>query len=158
MTMTRTEILDIWKGFVRNMSDQGAVVPFAHEIESRVRNELLDRLEAAEKECDALRARIEAKENALSDWHYANAHGGWIDNLRVKCDTLDAELKAAHAMALNGVEWRELAQKYEARIEEMERQEPVGEVVHNGESAGLYDILEQGALLYALPGAKGEEE
>ena len=43
-----------------------------------------------------------------------------------------------------------------AKIEQMEKQEPAGEVVHNGESAGLYDILEQGALLYALPGAKGE--
>ena len=41
-----------------------------------------------------------------------------------------------------------------ARIAEMEKQEPVGEVVHNGESAGLYDILEQGTLLYALPGAQ----
>ena len=40
----------------------------------------------------------------------------------------------------------------------MEQQEPAGEVVHNGEAAGLYDILEQGALLYALPGAKGEEK
>ena len=41
-----------------------------------------------------------------------------------------------------------------ARIEAMEQQEPVGEVDHNGESAGLYDILEQGALLYSLPGAQ----
>ena len=41
-----------------------------------------------------------------------------------------------------------------ARIAEMEKQEPVGEVVHNGESAGLYDILEQGALVYSLPGAQ----
>lgn len=41
-----------------------------------------------------------------------------------------------------------------AKIAEMEQQEPVGEVVHNRESAGLYDILEQGTLLYALPGAQ----
>ena len=40
----------------------------------------------------------------------------------------------------------------------MEQQEPAGEVVHNGESAGLYDILEQGALLYALPGAQTQGE
>ena len=41
-----------------------------------------------------------------------------------------------------------------AKIAEMEQQEPAGEVVHNGESAGLYNILEHGALLYALPGAQ----
>ena len=105
----------------------------AEEIER-----LAARLEAAEKsdaesltmyrkardERDALRAKIEAKENALGDWLYANAPGGWIDNLRVKCDAMGAELKAAHAMALNGVEWRELAQKYEAETEAMEKQEP----------------------------------
>ena len=49
--------------------------------------------------------------------------------------------------------YKECAQ-LRARIEAMEKQEPVGEVVHNGESAGLYDILEQGALVYSLPGAQ----
>ena len=80
-----------------------------------------DDLEVVERERDALRARIEAKETALIGWLYANAPGGWIDNLRVRCDTLRAELKAAHAMALNGVEWKELAQKYEAEISAMKR-------------------------------------
>ena len=46
----------------------------------------------------------------------------------------------------------------QAKIEAMERQEPVGEVVHNGESAGMYDILEQGTLLYSLPGAQPAPE
>lgn len=39
--MTKAEVLAIWKGFVRNMSDQGAVFPFANEIASRARNSLL---------------------------------------------------------------------------------------------------------------------
>ena len=74
---------------------------------------MIERLEAAEKERDALRVE-------LNEIRYGTA---------VAHDT---------TKALN------------ARIE------AAGEVVHNGESAGLYDILEQGALLYALPGAKGE--
>ena len=74
--------------------------------------ELLDRIEVAEKERDALRtenaglvddmnllrnnntslrAIIEAKDNALIDWLRANAPGGWIDNLRVKCDAPGAK-------------------------------------------------------------------
>ena len=135
-------------------------------------NELLDRLEAAEKSRDDLLARIEAKETALIDWLYANAPGGWIDNLRVRCDTLRAELKAAHAMALNGVEWRELAQKHESEISAMKRQAPAmwvnsANIVSariNRERGGIGDqhtctetkTAYHDAPLYALPGAKGE--
>ncbi len=42
-----------------------------------------------------------------------------------RLEALRAELKAAHAMALNGVEWKELAQKYEAEISAMKRQAPI---------------------------------
>ena len=89
-------------------------------------SELLDCLDAAEKERDALRAELlDAKETVRELFH-----GAGVANMTIA--TL------------------------QARVEAMEKQEPVGEVVHNGESAALYDILEQGTLIYLAPGAKGE--
>ena len=69
-------------------------------------NELLDRLEEAESDCleqarlngigasreAALMAKLEAAEKTKSDWLRANAPGGWIDDLRVKCDALHAKI------------------------------------------------------------------
>jgi hypothetical protein len=49
--------------------------------------------------------------------------------------------------------WKE-RDALKAEITAMKQQEPAGGVVHNGESAALYDIREQGALLYTLPGAE----
>ena len=79
-------------------------------------------------------------------------------------DALRAELKAAHAMALNGVEWRELAQKYEAEIEKMKQQEPVAWTtqlaLELGSSALGFDACrcnlwgDKGIPLYTLPGAQ----
>ena len=67
--------------------------------------ELLDRLEAAEKErddakaaaenialkLDYLRSKFETAKNAQNDWLRANAPGGWIDNLRIENEALRAE-------------------------------------------------------------------
>ena len=126
--MTPTETAAILRQFNEwRRGDEDIPQPDPHEIGEAIDaaiemiERMRDDLEAVERERDALRARIEAKETALIDWLYANAPGGWIDNLRVRCDTLRAELKAAHAMALNGVEWKELAQKYEAEISAMKR-------------------------------------
>lgn len=89
--------------------------------------------------------RLEAAEKTNSDWLRANAPGGWIDALRLECDYLFA------------------------RIEEMEKQEPV-KIQHrvpfadsNGELVG-YSVWIDGRgfdhwphrSLYALPGAHGE--
>ena len=44
------------------------------------------------RERDALRAELEAAKKNNSAWLYANAPGGWIDNLRVKCEALRARI------------------------------------------------------------------
>lgn len=91
-----------------------------------------------------------------------------LEAAEIERDALRAELKAAHAMALNGVEWRELAKKYEAEIAAMKQQEPVAWVRKLGldlPSVGCVtdlkyrpsDIPESSYIpLYLAPGAKGE--
>lgn len=91
-------------------------------------NEILDRLEAAEKNNSA--------------WLYANAPGGWIDNLRVKCEAL------------------------QARISQVDRQEPVawmcsdkaliqmGYKKFSDTCEGSWNI----PVFAGIPGAKGEEK
>jgi hypothetical protein len=78
----------------------------------------------AADEIECLRAKVEAAEKER-DWHAERC-----EDAMNECDAL------------------------RAKITEMEKQEPAGEVVHNGESAGLYDILKQGTLLYTIPGAQ----
>ena len=69
--------------------------------------ELLDRLEAAEKErddakaaaenialkLDYLRSKLETAEHTQNDWLRANAPGGWIDNLRIENEALRAKVE-----------------------------------------------------------------
>ena len=86
--------------------------------------DVLDHLEAAEKE--------------IESWK------GVAKQLGNDADTLRTHLSFA----------KDELNRLRTKIAEMENQEPVGEVVHNGESAGMYDILEQGTLLYSLPGAQ----
>lgn len=88
---------------------------FQKEANPAAVSEILDRLESAESDAleqarlngmgsereAALMAKLEAAEKAKDDWLYANAPGGWIDNLRIKCDAL------------------------RAKVAEMERQKPV---------------------------------
>ena len=104
-------------------------------------NELLDRLEAAES--DALRARIEAAEELVRELQRNLSSGMW----RVL---------------------REENEELRARIEEMEKQEPVAQVgVHKtGGNAGIawsarplneFDslpLLREGDRLYLAPGAQ----
>ena len=85
-------------------------------------HELLDRLEAAEKERDALRAAVRHEADCVE------AATAEIDELR-------------------------------AKVEAMERQEPVASVwrCDNGHIHGSCErTLPMGTKLYALPGAKGE--
>lgn len=77
-------------------------------VQTAQMSELLDRLEAAEKErdnvkaaaenialkLDYLRSKLETAENAQNDWLRANAPGGWIDNLRVKVKQMDAAFES----------------------------------------------------------------
>ena len=156
---------------------------FQKEANPAVINELLDRIEAAEKErddakaaaknialkLDYLRSKLETAENAQNDWLRANAPGGWIDNLRIENEALRAEVihikevefpRKAQAVA-DG--WRGKCERLEARIEAMEQQEPVAHVwrCDNGHIHGSCEkTLPMGAKLYALPGAQtqGEEK
>ena len=75
-------------------------------------NEILDRLEAAEKErddakaaaenialkLDYLRSKLETAEHAQNDWLRANAPGGWIDNLRIENEALRAKVERMEKM------------------------------------------------------------
>ena len=118
--------------------------------------ELLDSLGAAEKEVAHIKeVEFPRKVRAVAI--------GW----KTKCARREQERDALRAELLDAKETvRELFHgagvanmtiaTLQARVEAMEKQEPVGEVVHNGESAALYDILEQGALVYSLPGAQPE--
>lgn len=107
--------------------------------------ELLDRLEAAESDAleqarlngmgsereAALMAKLQAAEKTNREWLRANAPGGWIDNLRIENEALRAEVihikevefpRKAQAVA-DG--WRSKCERLEAKIAEMEKQEPV---------------------------------
>ena len=112
-------------------------------IQAADMDEILDRLEAAEKErddakaaaenialkLDYLRSKLETAKNAQNDWLRANAPGGWIDNLRIENEAL------------------------RAKVEQMERQElGYRERCTPSSPAGGSNRFP----LYALPGAKGE--
>ena len=106
-------------------------------------SEILDRLEAAEKERDALRAKVEGVEDERI-----------IDERRI------ADLMAD----LNRVGHENDALR--AKIEAMEKQEPVAEIGQQytllfAGSGSITEVVKSHGLkigdkLYALPGAKGE--
>ena len=166
-------------------------------VQTAQMSELLDRLEAAEKErdyakaaaenialkLDYLRSKLETAENAQNEWLRANAPGGWIDNLRVENEAAEKERDAVRkladrlALALNTSNHERDALR--AKVEAMERQEPVWwqtrtRPTWNDGTWGpwrkcseeyaqdiqktplLHDWLYEARALYALPGAKGE--
>ena len=116
-------------------------------------SELLDRLEAAEKERDSYKlAFIEYSEKTewvqrgVNDGTVSAKYLGW-HRADVMSDLLSAAEKERDALR--------------AKIEAMERQEPVACVwrCDNGHIHGSCEqTLPMGAKLYALPGAKGEEK
>ena len=100
--------------------------------------EMIERLETTENDAAHQKALADSALRVAEGWE--RKCGELRVALRHEADCLEAAKAEIDALR--------------AKIEAMERQEPVGEVVHNGESAGLYDILEQGTPLYALPGAQ----
>lgn len=104
--------------------------------------ELLDRLEAAEKERDALRAKIEAAESDA------------------------AHLQALAESALRVAKgWEDKCNELRARIEHMEKQEPVASVRINGITGNPsvdfipgHEHLHHGSRLYLAPGAQFEQK
>ena len=120
---------------------------------------LAARLEAAEKERDALRVE-------LNEIRYGTAVAhDTIKALRSKIEAAEndaAHQKALAASALRVAEgWERKCGELRAKIEAMEKQEPECEVVGQVHNV-LYEVrtlkydLPAGTKLYALPGAKGE--
>lgn len=99
-------------------------------------NEILDRLEAAEKERDALRAEV----------------------IHIK----EVEFPRKAQAVADG--WRGRCERLEAKIAKMEQQEPVAEWIENRFHQYPQLVWNEkyrvdiGDKLYALPGAKGEEK
>lgn len=135
-----------------------------------------DCVEACKSEIERLRAKLEAAEKTNREWLRANAPGGWIDNLRIENEALRAEVihikevefpRKAQAVA-DG--WRSKCERLEAKIAEMERQEPysyIYEYVNPIDGSPVWRNVpgywnaqypRSSKPLYALPGAKGEEE
>ena len=104
--------------------------------------ELLDRLEVAEKERDALRAELDNIKQVEFQRRVEKVAEGW----RGKCDRLEKERDALRA-----------------KIEEMEKQEPVAwcttdETETVVEALGMNKSRRFDTALYLAPGAKGEEK
>ena len=133
-------------------------------------SELLDRLEAAEKERDILRDKlaVESQEN-----------GALRDSVDRACEERDAlrneiayvkEVEFPRKAQAVADAWKGKCKRLEverdalrAKIAAMEQQEPECEVVGQVHNV-LYEVrtlkydLPAGTKLYALPGAKGEEK
>ena len=122
-------------------------------------NEILNRLEAAEEERDALRAELTDLRNSMA------FHTSLIGRIEAEREDLHALIAAVKKQV--NAEFR-LRMKKEiecnalcAKVEAMERQEPVGEI-RRVNSTGNYICSEVwvplpvGSKLYAASGAKGE--
>ena len=122
-------------------------------------NEILNRLEAAEEERDALRAELTDLRNSMA------FRTSLIGRIEAEREDLHALIAAVKKQV--NAEFR-LRMKKEiecnalcAKVEAMERQEPVGEIQH-ANSTGNYICSEVwvplpvGSKLYAASGAKGE--
>ena len=122
--------------------------------------ELLDRLGAAEKERTIDEQRIADLMEELNRVGHEN------DALRAKIETAEndaAHQKALAASALRVAKgWEDKCNTLRARIEKMEKQEPLWFIDERGEPKRYHkskaDYCKYGGLdlLYALPGAKGE--
>ena len=151
-------------------------------------SELLDRLEAAEKERDSYKFAF-SEYSEKTEWVQRGINDGTVSAKylgRHRADIMSDLLRAAEKerdalrakvsdSAINVEYLGNLKKSYEgligelqdgrdalrARIEAMERQEPVACVwrCDNGHIHGSCEqTLPMGAKLYALPGAKGEEK
>ncbi len=142
-------------------------------------NELIDRLEAAEKERDELRneiACVKEVEFPRKVQAVADAWKGKCERLEAQCDAAEAE--ALEQARLNGMgAERELAlmaklEAAEKEIAAMKQQEPVAwlhetrrdsdvvtdAVKHVWGKAAVGSMAAYSIPLYALPGAKGDEK
>ena len=142
--------------------------------------EMIERLEEAESDAfeqarlngmgasreAALLAKLEAAEKERDN---ANAAAAGIalqaETLQAERDALRAELAQLHKEADqfgDGIDWIQRALQAEAKIAEMEKQEPLWFIDERGEPKRYHkrmaDYCKCGGLdlLYALPGAKGE--
>ena len=121
---------------------------------------LTDRLEAAEKERDALRAEIEAIHSLLDNDEskiIRNAKDGYPEWREPKELTLTERVTALCKYA---ADWKRWCNEAEAKIEQMEKQEPVafvdykrGSCVRWVEYLG-WQKIKDGTKLYTLPGAQ----
>ena len=147
---------------------------FQREASPAAISELLDRLEAAEKERDNYKfAFIEYSEKTewvqrgVNDGTVSAKYLGW-HRADVMSDLLSAaekERDALRATLRHEADCVEAAkaeiEALRAKIEAMEKQEPVGEI-HRANATGncvhseVWVPLPVGTKLYALPGVKGE--
>lgn len=133
-------LIDRLEAAEKELAELRSSMKFRTSLIGRTEAERDDAKAAAENialKLDYLRSKLETAKSAQNDWLRANAPGGWIDNLRIENEAL------------------------RAKVEQMEKQEPVGKIVAFGESlhepswrAGRLPPLM--TELYALPGAKGE--
>lgn len=136
------------------------------DIRARLRplvTELLDRLEAAEKELAELRSSMKFRTSLIGRTEAER------DALRAAVETTEndaAHQKALADSALRVAEgWEEKCNALRAKIAEMEQQEPVA-TIHINSITGNPSVdfipghryLRHNSSLYALPGAKGEKD
>ena len=138
-----------------------------------VLTELLDRLEAVERERDSYKfafseysEKTEWVQRGINDGTIPPKYLGWhradvMSDLLSAAEKDIAHQKAFAASALRVAEgWERKCDDLRARIEAMEKQEPVGKFTQHP-SNGLWEQDGYGDNpdanpLYALPGAKGE--
>lgn len=116
--------------------------------------ELLGHLEATEKERDALRALVVMRFDLEYPPQFTQGH-----DLHEFTEPVTAEHCRWFVAEIERL--RDDCGALRAKIEAMERQEPVAHVWRsdNGHIHGSCEqVLPMGAKLYALPGAKGEEK
>lgn len=112
--------------------------------------ELLDHLERAEKECDKLKK--------LNSALHTNSNSQVIHNARLAEE--NCALRAENAGLVDDMNLiRNNNVALRARIEEMEQQEPIGEmreISHLNWELAWFRPVPFGAKLFTSPGAKGE--
>ena len=127
---------------------------------------LLDHLEAAENKLETERMRLAACSVAALGYfdgcakEYTSASLDDVLNLRKRLEAAEKELvEIRHGAAVAN----DTIKALQAKVEQMERQEPECEVVGQVRNV-LYEVrtlkydLPAGTKLYALPGAQGEEK
>ena len=114
-------------------------------------SELLDRLEAAEKERDDVAQQLVQSEQGKR-------------KISEECDALSAELSKQQTLTVAAQHIAEVAQRranqLRAKVAEMEKQPPICRIKDIRRAHYMTKVvgLDPEAWLYALPGAKGEEK